>query len=297
MISIHMLIHNIHASLINSYYQIATLISPKLNTELRYKQVYRRKIDLKNPKTFSEKLLWLKLYDYNNNPLVAQCADKFRVREYVKKCGYEDILNELIGVYSSVDEIPWDQLPNQFVLKWNFGAGMNIVCTDKKNANVRDMSKQLRRWGKNKYWLTHSEMQYKNIEKKIICEKYLSDGIHSVIPDYKVYCFDGDAKCIMVMNDRGVGLKVDFYDPNWTHLESKGEKYKHNTAMISPPTCLSYMMECSRKLSEPFKFVRCDFYVVGDQLYFGELTFTPAGGLYTSEAIIDGKEMADYITI
>ena len=168
------LIKGLYNSLKDSYYCVLTVISPELNTRARYKAAFGRKLDLNNPKTLNEKILWLKLNMYMSDPLVIQCADKYKVREYVKSCGCEDILNELIGVWESVDEIPWDDLPNQFVLKWNFGAGMNIVCTDKQKMNKNEVLKQIEDWRKEKFWLPYAEMQYKYIEKKIICERLLN---------------------------------------------------------------------------------------------------------------------------
>lgn len=156
------------------YYCGLTVISPKLNTKARYRAAFGKKLDLQNPKTLNEKILWLKLYNYINNPLVAQCADKYRVREYVKECGLEDILVKLHGVYKTADEIPWESLPNQFVLKWNFGAGYNIVCTDKEKMDGEAVISQMKKWGKEKYWLPYSEMQYQHYHKLIICEELLN---------------------------------------------------------------------------------------------------------------------------
>ena len=141
--------------------KIATIISPELNTKIRYMLAFKKKLDLNNPQTLNEKVLWLKLNRYMNDPLVIQCADKYRVREYVKQCGCGDI--------------PWDKLPNQFVLKWNFGAKMNIICKDKSRIDKKQVIDQMRKWGKNKCWLSHSEMQYKYAPKKIICEALLND--------------------------------------------------------------------------------------------------------------------------
>lgn len=153
---------------------IATMISPELNTKLRYKSAFHKRLDLKNPRTLNDKILWLKLKYNNTNPLIVQCADKVAVRDYVKQCGCEEILIDLIGIYDSAEDIPWEELPNQFVLKWNFGAGMNIVCTDKSQMDKQTVINQMKKWGKCKYWLPHSEMQYKYMPKKIICEKLLS---------------------------------------------------------------------------------------------------------------------------
>lgn len=129
-------------------FELVTLISPKLDTSLRFRQANGYFPNYKNPKTFTEKLVWLKLNRYMNNPLVIQCADKYRVREYVEKCGCGDILNELIGVYDSVDAISWELLPNKFAMKWNFGAGMNLICADKETLNIQVAKKKLRAWGK-----------------------------------------------------------------------------------------------------------------------------------------------------
>ncbi len=279
------------------YFSVLTLISPELNTRARYKSVYGTVLDLDSPRTFSEKLLWLKLKDYISNPLVIQCADKYRVRKYIEDCGCGDILNELYGVYDSAQDIPWGDLPESFVLKWNFGAGMNIVVKEKSRLDVSETVQKLEKWGKVKYWLPHSEMQYKKTEKKLVCEKFLVDNANpDVIPDYKVYCFHGEPKAIFVMHDRGHGIKSEFFDTNWRVLKNSG-KYAKPQQTTPKPACFEQMLEVSRKLSSPFPFVRCDYYVVNGKLIFGELTFTPAGGLYTSTTKIDGKDMSEFLHV
>lgn len=287
----------IYLKICESYYSMLTLISPKINTKVRYKHIYGRPLNLENPQTFVEKLLWLKLNEYMNNPLVVQCADKYRVREYVKNCGFSELLNELYGVYDNSKEIPWADLPEQFVLKWNFGAGMNIICKSKKNLQIQKCMKQLDKWGKSKYWLPYAEMQYKYIHKKIVCEKFLeNDDEPGEIPDYKVYCFHGEPMAILVMHDRGHELKTEFFDTNWCSLKNT-EKYLSVSKSTPKPECLAEMLNASRCLSSPFPFVRCDFYVIAGRLYFGELTFTPAGGLYLSQTKINGKEMTEYLHV
>lgn len=277
-------------------YECATRISPELNTRMWYYKVFKKKINLENPKTFSEKLLWLKLNIYSKDPLVFICADKFKVREYVKECGCENILNELYNVYDTVDEINIANLPKKFVLKWNFGAGMNIVCSDKNELNEKIVYKKLRKWEKNKYWLLHSEMQYKCEKKKLLCEKYLENLEDDVIPDYKVYCFNGEPKAILVLHDRNKEVKSEFFDCNWNLLKNTN-KYDSPKHITKKPPCLKQMLSVSKQLSKPFPFVRCDYYVVDGKLYFGEMTFTPAGGLYASETIINGKKMEELLDI
>ena len=151
------MLYNICLDIRKGIYCTATLLSPELNTRLHFREKFGRKLNLNHPNTFNEKLLWLKLKRYNNDPLVIQCADKYRVREYVEQCGCGHILNELYDVYDSAEEISWEKLPSQFVLKWNFGAGMNIVCSDKSKLNQDEVIGQLKRWGKCKYWLTQEK--------------------------------------------------------------------------------------------------------------------------------------------
>ena len=276
---------------------ISTLISPTLNTKLRYKYIFKKPINLKQPVTFNEKLLWLKLKKYNKDPLVIQCADKYRVREYVKSCGCENILVDLIGVWDSAENINWNELPDKFVLKWNFGAGMNIICKDKNLLDTKKTISQMNRWKNIKCWLSHSEMHYKYMPKKIICEEFLEDKKFSVIPDFKVYCFHGEPLAILVMHNRGNGkMLTEFFDIKWRRLDNS-DKYDSPTETSDKPSCLDEMLNASKKLSSPFPFVRCDFYIVNDKLYFGELTFTPAGGLYTSKTNVDGKDMTEFLNI
>ena len=285
----------VYSVLRREYFKSLTRISPVLNVKARYKSVHKKELDLEKPKTFSEKLLWLKLNRYNKDPLVVQCADKYRVREYIKSCGYEDILNDLLGVWDTPEEILWDELPQQFALKWNFGAGMNIICKDKDALNRDKVVAQMKTWGKSKCWLDHAELQYKYIEKKIICERFIACS-EEVIPDYKVYCFNGEPQAILVMHDRGQTVKGEFFDTQWKNLPTP-EKYEKPAVPTPKPECLARLLEIAEKLSAPFPFVRCDFYIVGNKIYFGELTFTPASGLYTSETTIHGKSMSDFLKI
>ena len=119
--------------------QFLTVISPRLNTEIVYFFKFKKRINLNEPRTLDEKIQWLKLNAYNKNPLVTQCADKYAVRDYVKSCGCSEILNDLYGVYDSVDEIKWDELPEKFVIKWNFGCGQNLICFDKSKLNLKSI--------------------------------------------------------------------------------------------------------------------------------------------------------------
>lgn len=258
------------------YYSILTIISPTLNTKLRYRQVFKHNINLNNPKSFNEKLLWLKLNTYHKNKLVIQCADKYAVRKYVEDCGYGHILNELYYTYDKVEDIKWGILPNKFALKWNFGAGFNIICNDKRDLNIEESCKKLKKWGKSKCWLSHSEMQYKYADKKIICEKYL-DSDQGFLPyDYKIYCFNGEPKLTLVCTERSKEVKMKFMDLNWNEMNIGNSDFLSKEFPVKPE-CFDEMIEICRNISKPFPFVRIDFYDLNGKPVLGEMTFTPAG--------------------
>lgn len=269
-----------------SFFTVCTIISPKLNTQLRYRRVFKKKLDLNKPKTFNEKILWLKLNDYIKNPLVIKCADKYAVREYVTECGLEEILVPLIDVYDDATAINWKKLPESFVMKWNFGATMNVICPHKSRLDMQAITKKMNKWGKNKYWLPFSEMQYKYIDKKIVCEKFL-DTPDGDLPDYKIYCFNGKPVYIMVCFDRtnnseSVHAKYVYFDTEWNIMPFSEYAINHeNEIHFEKPEGMEYALKCAEILSKPFPFVRADFYILDGKVYFGELTFTPAGGLDT----------------
>jgi hypothetical protein len=239
----------------------------------------KRKLNLKNPETLDEKIQWLKFNTYYNNPLVKQCADKFAVRDYVKSVGLDSILVPLIAVYDNVDEIDWKNLPNKFVLKWNFGCGFNIICTDKSKMDIEETIKKLKKWGKTEYYLRYAEMQYKCVSKKIICETFLESTNGNVPEDYKVYCFNGEAKYVLVCLERDKGHpKFYFFDKTWQLERYKIGKEAPPDLSIPKPEGIDELFKCATILSKPFPFVRADFYLQNGKVFFGELTFTPHGG-------------------
>ena len=262
-------------------------ISPRLNFAYRYWKNLGRKVNLQQPHTFNEKIIWLELERYINDALVIQCSDKYKVREYVKKCGCEELLIPQIGVWDRSDEIEWDSLPNKFVLKWNFGAGFNFVCDNKKKYNKILITQKLNKWGKSKYWLCFGEQHYKKIPKKIICEKYISSidmkgaEKNSSPDDYKFYCFNGKVEYILLCKNRK-GMKADyiFFDKDWNVQPFSAYAIEHSDDIsIKKPDALHDAINYAEKLAKPFPFVRVDFYILENKIYFGELTFTPCGGV------------------
>lgn len=279
-------------------------ISPKLNIRFIFNihyNYYKKFMSFKNPITMDEKIQWMKIYLYKDNPLVSQCADKYGVREYIKKKGCEEILNELYGAYDSVDEVPWDDLPNRFVLKWNFGCGHNFICKDKSKIDIEDTKKLLSKWRKTykHFYKDDSEMQYKNIIPKLICEKFIETNDNSLPVDYKVYCFNGKPHCLLTCADRETGdTKFYFVDKNWKLLRyNKAGKSAPEGFLPPKPQGYEKLFDYAEKLSQPFPFVRTDFYLENEKLLFGELTFTPSGGKDTNRLIETNKLFGSMIDL
>ena len=176
----------------------------------KFKKRLGREVDLENPIKFNDKLQWLKLNWHD--PVATKCADKYEVREIIKEKIGEEYLNELIGVYESVDEINIDELPEKFVLKGTHGSGFNIICKDKNELNWDLEFKKMRRWLKNNYYLSNREWVYRDIKPRIICEKYLEEFETGELRDYKIFCFNGEPKVIEVDFDRFKNHKRNFYD-------------------------------------------------------------------------------------
>ncbi len=266
--------------------QTLTKISPKLNTKVIYFFKFKKRLNLKNPQTLDEKIQYLKFHDYYKNPLVTQCADKYAVRDYVKQCGCEEILNELYYAWDSVEEVEWDKLPNQFVIKWNFGCGQNLICYDKSKLDIEDTKRKLKEWYKlrDTFYLTYSEMQYKGIPPKLICEKLIETEDGGLPVDYKLYCFHGRPDCVMTCVDRASGhASYYFLDEDWKlkRINKKGKNAPEGFSIPKPQNA-DLLFEYARKLSKSFPFVRADFYLEKGKITFGELTFTPGGGFDTN---------------
>lgn len=274
-----------------------TVVAPEIVSKIRYKRNFQRKLNLKNPKYFNEKLMWLKLKKYANDPLVIQCADKYAVREYVENCGLGHTLVEFLGVWDRPEEIPWDTLPERFAMKCNHGCGYNLICQDKTKLDIKKAEEKLNAWLKDDFWKEYAEVQYRKIPKKIICEGYI-EGNDSALPvDYKIYCFNGKPLYIGNFIERDIvtdHIQRGYFDLDWNPSDVfKGEM---DPTLFEKPGCLDEMLKYAEILSKPFPFVRVDFYEVKGKIYFGELTFTPTGCLatyYTDKAELELGELLD----
>ncbi len=271
-------------------------IPDKPMIKLQYKIATGRKLNLKNPKRFTEKLQWYKL-NYRN-PLMTQCADKYEVRRYIEKKGYEDILIPLYGVYDSADDIDFSNLPDRFVLKTTNGSQTNILCNDKNKLDIKSTRQTLDSWINNRPVKAGREWAYYNIKPKIICEKYLDKDHNNDIVDYKFFCFKGHVECLLICKDRfsQSGLKMGFYDRNFKFIDIDKKKYSMTNdygekVNVEKPQEFTKMLYIAEKLSKDFPHVRVDLYNIRGKIYFGELTFYDASGYvdYGDFDIVLGK--------
>lgn len=233
------------------------------------------KCSLDNPKTFTEKIQWLKVYD--STFLKSYCADKLKLHNYsMGKLGKDKCVS-LLGEWNSAKEIQWDTLPNQFAIKCNHGSRMNIICNPLNRQKINEYNTKLDKWLSIDYSTCCGyEFHYTNIQRKIFAENIIDDGNASLI-DYKVYCFNGIPKFIQVLGDRSTLHTMNHYTLDWNPIAKYMRKeYKVND--FACPPHLDEMIHDATLLSKDFKFVRVDFYDTPEKLYLGELTFTPASG-------------------
>lgn len=240
--------------------------------KVRYRYYNGKKLNLDNPVDFNEKIQWLKYYYHV--PLQTQLADKYSVRDYVAKMIGEQYLNTLYGVYKNPDEINFDQLPNQFVLKANHASSTNMIVKDKSKLDIQKAKKIMAKWLRhNQYKNVGYEWAYKNIEPLLICEAYLEDKKMGSLTDYKFYCFNGKPRYITAQSDV---LGKHFYDLDWKILPfSWINDYEGS---IPKPETFEEMKKLAEKLADRLPFVRVDFYLIDGKTIFGEMTFYPTDG-------------------
>lgn len=231
-------------------------------------------IDLNNPKTIQDKLTWLNIYD--TDPMKSFCADKIKVHEYCKDKLGKDICIPIIKVYDKPQDINFDELPDKFVAKCNHGSGMNIIVKDKKTANKKEIIDKLNTWlGRDFTFQNGFEAHYHDIKRKCFVETFMDDGNASLY-DYKFWCFNGEPKFYTINDGFGHSKWMYFYDMNQNKMSLKRTDYRDEASKeVKQPSKFGEMVEYAKKLSEPFKFVRIDFYEINGVVYLGELTFTP----------------------
>lgn len=250
----------------------------KLYLQLCYRAVFHKKLDLKNPKTYNEKLQWMKLYD--RNPLYCILADKVAVREYVARHVGEEYLIPLVGgPWNSPEEIDFEALPDRFVLKCNHGSTTNIICKDKGKLDVEGAKAKLSKWLRTSWYWYGREWPYKDLKPCIYAEEYMEDDRDGELRDYKFFCFDGKPEFLLVSTDRSSDKQTcgDFFDMDYQHLPFHK---KHPNAAVIPakPRNFGEMRELAARMSAKLPAVRIDLYDVNGKIYFGEYTFFSASG-------------------
>lgn len=260
--------------------QIAPLIkNNELFLKWKYYTVFHRFPDLKNPQTYNEKLQWLKLHD--KHPEYTQMVDKAEAKKYVANIIGEEYIIPTLGVYNSFDEIDFDKLPNQFVIKCTHDSGGVVVCKNKNTLDKQAARKKIE-YGlsKSAYWGTR-EYPYKNVPPRIIVEVYMEDESGYELKDYKIFCFGGKPEFLFVATDRGIKgeeTKFDFFDLEWNHLPFTNG-HPNSTKTIKKPESFEKMVELSAQLSQAIPHVRVDLYNINGKIYFGELTFFHWSGM------------------
>ena len=267
-------------------FRLLLAISPVLLARVRYRLAWGRWPDFADPTTFDEKLLWLNLYW--RHPLKTLCGDKYTMREYVQQQGLGELLPRLYGVYDSVDVIDFDALPKPCVLKCSHGCKCNVFCRLGETLDVAAARRDLRRWMRTDYSRLLGELHYAGMTPRILCEEFLDDGSGGLPTDYKLYCFNGRVACTLACTERVPNGKAQFsfFDRAWCYLayyKTGDTRVRH----VSRPDSYIGMLTVAERLSQPFPFVRMDFYSIRGRLVLGEMTFTPDACIdntYTDEA-------------
>lgn len=259
--------------------KMSHLLSDRAYISLRYRMALGYWPDLKEPKSFNEKLQWIKLYD--RRPEYSMMVDKYAVKEYIADKIGADYLIPTLGVWDRFEKIDFEKLPEKFVLKCTHNSGGLVLCQDKSVLDLGAAKKKISASLKENYYWHSREWPYKNVPPRIIGEKYMENEDGSAIRDYKIQCFHGRADHILVCTDRysDSGVKYFYFDRNWKFLPycKQGENASE-AAKIDPPERLEEMIEIAEKLSEGIPELRVDLYEIGGKIYFGELTFFSSSG-------------------
>ena len=245
--------------------------------KLLYKSVTNKNLNLQNPETFNEKLQWLKLYD--RNPEYTKMVDKYEVKKYITNVIDEKYIIPTIGVWDNFDDIDFNKIPNQFVIKCTHDSGGIYICKNKENFNKEEAKKIINKCLKRNYYYYSREWPYKYVKPRIIIEKYMSDESNYELKDYKFFCFNGIPKFVQVDFDRFSNHKRNIYSLEWKLLNFEIEFPSDKHKKIEKPINFEKMIELARLLSKDIPHIRVDFYSINEKIYFGELTFYHGAGL------------------
>lgn len=256
-------------------------IPDKVYIQIYYFCRFKKLINWKAPKTYNEKLNWLKIYD--RNPKYTKLVDKYEVKDYVSKLIGNEYIIPTLGIWEKFDDINFETLPNQFVLKCTHDSEGIVIVKDKQKMNIKEAKKKIEDAMKFNFFYIGREWPYKNIKPRIIAEQYMEDKKYGELRDYKFFCFDGEPKAMFIASDRSKGeTKFDYFDLEFNNLGIK-QHYPNSTQNVDKPINFDKMIELSKQISKKFKHARIDFYEVNGKVYFGEITFYHFSGFMPFE--------------
>lgn len=252
------------------------LLSDKTYLRIIYYLRVNKILHFKNPKSFNEKLQWLKVY--NRDPLYTILVDKLKSKKWVaNKIGQEHII-PFLGVYDKWEDIDFSILPDQFVIKCTHNCGV-VICTDKNKLDINKAKATIEKSLHENYYYFSREWPYKNVPPKILIEKYMVDESGTELKDYKFFCFNGEPKLFFIATDRNINdVKFDFFDMDFNHLPIRNG-HDNASHLITKPEKFDEMIEIARTLSKDIPHVRVDLYNINGTIYFGEMTFFHFGGM------------------
>ena len=276
------------------HHNLLNWIPDSIYLKWRFKKNVGYPLNLKNPKTFNEKLQWIKLND--RRLIYNTMVDKYEVYDFIKKRIGEKYLIPLIGVWDRVEDVDYNSLPNQFVLKTTHDSGGVIICRDKTDLDIESANQKLKRSLERDYYKFGREWPYKDLKHRIIAQKLMTDESGTELRDYKVLCFDGKAKLIQYHMGRYKNHTQDYYDRDWNKLDIY-QGCPLSDIVLPKPDFLDEMLRLSELLAEGFPELRVDWYFANGQLYFGELTLFDASGMDPFERYEDDLMLGSWITL
>lgn len=255
------------------------LIPDSIYLRIMFKKTIGEELDLSHPRTFNEKLQWLKLHD--RDPIHVKMVDKYEAKAYVSQILGSEYVIPAYGVWDSFDDIPFECLPDQFVLKCTHDSGGLVICKDKQKLNLEEARKKIEKSLQTNYYWIGREWPYKNVKPRIIAEQYMEDTDKpGELTDYKIHCFNGEPKLVQVITDRFLdsGMINDHYTLDWEKLDLVRGHYAASDKSVPRPPEIDEMLKLAKKLCQGTYYVRTDFYIIAHRVYFGEITFFPASG-------------------
>lgn len=251
-------------------------ISDEKYLKIRYRATFGKKLNLKNPQTFNEKLQWLKLYD--RKPEYTKMVDKYEVKKYVEKLIGKEYIIPTLGIYNTWEEIKFDELPNEFVIKCTHDSGSVVICKNKDSFNKNKARKKIEKALKRNFYINGREWPYKNVKPRIIIEKYIEEMNSNSVKDYKLFVFNGKVKSSFIATERDTGNpKFTFFDKDKNFMDIR-QCGAENDPSLKMPEQYDEMVNIAEKLAKGTIQVRVDFYIINNKIYFGELTFFDTSG-------------------